>query len=243
MTPQADPVLWTMISPVHRVRAESFGEIYIYSQKDGRGAQRGTAVEEKRPPMYPPLPRCLRGRCPARGSSAPRSGRSAAPCPSQARTPSGPRWHSRRCVPAAQGRPRSVLLAQQAPLLEGRPWGLGWSWKQRDLQDSSTRERSHPAAQPHPHASHLPHAHHGIGHKDQHDDQGLHEGRHGLLALLEPGQDLPVKRGSAVARVCWPLPLCPGSPVCSPALGEDGPGGVERAARRRPWLGTCSLCG
>lgn len=44
--------------------------------------------------------------------------------------------------------------------------------------------------QPQPRVSHLPHAHDRIGHKDQHDDQGLHEGCRGLLALLKPGQDL-----------------------------------------------------
>lgn len=54
-----------------------------------------------------------------------------------------------------------------------------------------TQWRRDRRAQPHPRASYLPYAHNCIGHKDQHDDQGLHKGCRGLLTLLKPGQDLP----------------------------------------------------
>ena len=60
--------------------------------------------ERRRPPTHLPLPRCLRGRCPGRGSAARPCGPSGSPCPSQAHTLSGPQWHSQHCVPAEAGR-------------------------------------------------------------------------------------------------------------------------------------------
>lgn len=58
---------------------------------------------------YLPPPRCPQGRCPGRGSSAPRCGRRGSPSPSRARTPSRPRWRSRRSSPA---RSRGAELQQ-----------------------------------------------------------------------------------------------------------------------------------
>lgn len=73
------------------------------------GAQRRTGSpvshsERRRPPTHLPLPRCLQGRCPGRGSFAHPCGLSGSPYPSQAHTPSRPRWHSQHCVPAEAGR-------------------------------------------------------------------------------------------------------------------------------------------
>lgn len=49
----------------------------------------------------------------------------------------------------------------------------------------------------------LPHSDHSVSDEDQEDDEGLHEGGDGLLALLKPSQHL---RGmeSELALVAWP---------------------------------------
>lgn len=100
--------------------------------------------------------------------------------------------------------------------------------------------------QPHPQVSHLPYAHNRIGHKDQHDDQGLHKGCRGLLALLKPGQDL-----SGSELVSGSYAMSQGLPAISSVLwvrllpfGRKYPWGaldLERSALRRPWLGYYSL--
>lgn len=104
-----------------------------------RGAQRGMGLpashnERRRPLKYRPLPQCLRGQCPGHGSSARPCGPSGSPCPSPAHTLSGPRWHSQHCVPA-ETRQAAICPCwpQQATPLGVTRWGLGWSWKQKDL--------------------------------------------------------------------------------------------------------------
>lgn len=83
---------------------------------------------------------------------------------------------------------RVKLLGPKIDLKVGSPPG---QWE--------TPETAYPLG-----SSHLPHSHDRVGHEDQHDDKGLHEGRRGLLTLLEPGQDL---RGQSYQPDCVRGPL------------------------------------
>ena len=153
--------------------------------------------DEKRPPVYLLLPRCLQGRCPGRGPSARPCGPSGSPYPSQAHTLSGPQWHSQHCVPAEYEAGRWSVPTGPSWLTPCNDTLGAWDTARSRRTCSRTLTPSgghiqhlgHPRVQP-TSTSHLPYAHEGIGHEDQHDDQRFHEGCCGLLTLLKPGQDL-----------------------------------------------------
>lgn len=165
------------------------------------GAQRRmgspASHNEKRPPMYLPPPRCLQGRCPGCGPSAHLCGLSGSPCPSQAHTPSRPQWHSQHCVPVEHEAGRWSVPTGPCRLIPCNDTPGAWDGaRSRRTLSTLTPSGGHmeqlgdPRAQAHLCASYLPYAHDSIGHKDQHDDQGLHKGCCGLFALLKAGQDL-----------------------------------------------------